>query len=496
MAGSNTNNIIKASLPRGQRDVYGFELQKIKNIVSKITKVYESYGFEELSTPAFEFSDALGKFLPDSERPNAGVFSFQDDDEKWLSLRYDLTAPLARFVSENYDNITKPYKRYQFGSVWRNEKPGPGRYREFLQLDADIIGSDNYIVDAELLMLATDSMRSLGLSEQNFNIKVSNRKLLDAIIELIRIDDDIDENRRLTILRAIDKLDRVGLGGVEKLLSDGRKDESGDYTKGAQLSKRSIEKILNFISIGSTVRNDFINQTKEIISKTEQGPIAIDELIGIDKLLTELGYNQEILFDGTIVRGLEYYTGTIFETNIVLDEKKREEMPIIGSVGGGGRYDKLISRFRKDQVAASGFSIGVSRLVTVMQMANLDIFEDNYGPVLILNMDKEYQQSYYQIATEIREKGISAEVYLGSSGMKAQMKYADRRNSPFVIIEGTNERERGIVTVKNLIKGKEISNMIENRDQWINNDEIQFEINRDQVANKISEIFSKINKKT
>jgi histidyl-tRNA synthetase len=180
----------------------------------------------------------------------------------------------------------------------------------------------------------------------------------------------------------------------------------------------------------------------------------------------------------------------------VLDEKKREEMPIIGSVGGGGRYDKLISRFRKDQVAASGFSIGVSRLVTVMQMANLDIFEDNYGPVLILNMDKEYQQSYYQIATEIREKGISAEVYLGSSGMKAQMKYADRRNSPFVIIEGTNEREMGIVTVKNLIKGKEISNMIENRDQWINNDEIQFEINRDQVANKISEIFSKIDKKT
>ena len=491
MTKDSSKNTLKASLPRGLRDIKNSELSLIRGLTSKIIPVYESYGFEELSTPSFEYTSALGKFLPDSDRPNAGVFSFQDDDEKWLSLRYDLTSPLARYVAENYDKITKPYKRYQLGNVWRNEKPGPGRYREFLQLDADIIGSISYGVDAELIMLSADSMSSLGLSDENYNIRVSSRKLLDAILELVSDSEDIDEVRRLTILRAIDKLDRVGIDGVQRLLSECRKDESGDYTIGARLQKDSISKILDFISIDSESRDGFLSQAVELVGKNDLGQSAIEELEEINKILDKLNYNKSVVFDSSIVRGLEYYTGVIFEANLVSTDNEKD-LPIIGSVGGGGRYDKLISRFRRDEVGASGFSIGISRLCTVMQMMDFEILEENYGPILILNMDKDYEYSYYQMAQELRASGIKAEVYLGMAGMKAQMKYADKKNSPLVIIEGTVEREKGIVTIKNLIKGKEVSATIGSRDNWIKNNEIQFEVDRNEVVREISQIL-KIN---
>ena len=490
MTNDSSKNTLKAALPRGLRDTGHSELDLIKNITSKIIPVYESYGFEELSTPSFEYTSALGKFLPDSDRPNAGVFSFQDDDEKWLSLRYDLTSPLARYVAENFDKITKPYKRYQLGNVWRNEKPGPGRYREFLQLDADIIGSNSYGVDAELIMLSADSMSSLGLNDENYNIRVSSRKLLDSILALVSDSEDIDEVRRLTILRAIDKLDRIGIDGVQKLLSEGRKDESGDYTIGANLQKASISKILNFISIGSQSRDGFISQAIELVGENDLGQLAIAELTSINNILDKLNYNKSVVFDSSIVRGLEYYTGVIFEANLVSKDNDKN-LPVIGSVGGGGRYDKLISRFRKDQVGASGFSIGVSRLCTVMQMMDLEILEENIGPILILNMDKDYEYSYYQMAQDLRAYGIKAEVYLGTAGMKAQMKYADKKGSPLVIIEGTVEREKGIVTIKNLTKGKEVSATIGSRDNWIKNDEIQFEVTRGEIVKEISQILKK-----
>ncbi|MEC8453329.1 MAG: histidine--tRNA ligase [Pseudomonadota bacterium] len=490
MTNDSSKNTLKAALPRGLRDTGHSELDLIKNITSKIIPVYESYGFEELSTPSFEYTSALGKFLPDSDRPNAGVFSFQDDDEKWLSLRYDLTSPLARYVAENFDKITKPYKRYQLGNVWRNEKPGPGRYREFLQLDADIIGSNSYGVDAELIMLSADSMSSLGLNDENYNIRVSSRKLLDAILALVSDSEDIDEVRRLTILRAIDKLDRIGIDGVQKLLSEGRKDVSGGYTIGAKLQKASISKILDFISIGSQSRDGFISQAIELVGENDLGQSAIEELRSINNILDKLNYNKSVVFDSSIVRGLEYYTGVIFEANLVSKDNDKN-LPVIGSVGGGGRYDKLISRFRKDQVGASGFSIGVSRLCTVMQMMGFEILEENYGPILILNMDKDYEYSYYQMAQDLRAYGIKAEVYLGTAGMKAQMKYADKKGSPLVIIEGTVEREKGIVTIKNLTKGKEVSATIGSRDNWIKNDEIQFEVIRSEVVKEISQILKK-----
>lgn len=489
MSNIKSKDIIKACLPRGQRDINSSELRLLRSIIDKISKVYESYGFEELSTPAFEYSDAIGKFLPDQDRPNAGVFSFLDDDEKWLSLRYDLTAPLARYVGENYDKITKPYKRFQVGSVWRNEKPGPGRFREFIQLDADIIGADNNLADSELIMLACDCMRILGLDKNSYRIKVSNRKLLDSILQLIAVNEPINDARRLIILRAIDKLDRVGVGGVEKLLDAGRKDDSGDFTKGAELSPVSISKILDFLSIDNQDRKKFIIQADEIVNQTDTGQEAIKDLTEIDNLLEKLDYLDEISFDSSIVRGLEYYTGTIFEANLQFQTDNDKDLPIIGSIGGGGRYDNLISRFRKDQIGAVGFSIGISRLVTILQMAEFKSDKVKNGPILVLKMDNEYSYSYYQIAKDLRDSNISAEVYVGSSGMKAQMKYADKRRSPIVIIEGTVEREKGIVTIKNLIRGKEISKSIDSREDWIKNTDIQFEVNRAELVETISKLL-------
>ena len=489
MPKNNLNKTIKASLPRGQRDIFGTDIDLINEIIKKVTCVYKRYGFEELSTPAFEFSDVLGKFLPDDDRPNSGVFSFQDDDEKWLSLRYDLTSPLARFVAENYDIIAKPYKRYQVGNVWRNEKPGPGRYREFIQLDADIVGSDNYLVDAELIMLACDSLAAIGLSNENYNVRVSNRKLLDAILEIISEKDSIDNERKLIILRAIDKLDRVGLEGVEKLLADGRKDASGDFTKGAKLKSIGIKKIMDFISIEISNRNKFISDIKNLIGSNQSGESAINELIAINDLLDRMGYSSEVLFDSSVVRGLGYYTGTMFEANISIENSNDKDLPVIGSIGGGGRYDNLISRFKKDAVPASGFSMGISRLCTILQLTGYNVLKPKYGPILILLMDKEYEYSYFQMAKELRAAGMNAEVYVGNSGMKAQMKYADRRNSPLVIIEGTDERAKGIVTIKNLVKGKEIASTIDNRDKWINNTSIQFEISREGLSQKIKDIL-------
>src|SRR6187401_303357 len=223
---------LRARLPRGLADRGPAEIAATRAMVEKIRAVYELYGFEPVETPAMEYTDALGKFLPDQDRPNEGVFSFQDDDEQWLSLRYDLTAPLARYVAENFDALPKPYRSYRFGWVFRNEKPGPGRFRQFMQFDADTVGSASMAADAEMCMMAADTMEELGVPRGGYVVKFWNRKLLDANLEAV----EVPQEARLTALRAIDKYDRLGIRGVQELLADGRRDESGDFTKGAGLS--------------------------------------------------------------------------------------------------------------------------------------------------------------------------------------------------------------------------------------------------------------------
>src|SRR5262252_1450843 len=240
---------LKARLPRGLEDRGPAAINATRQMVEKIRAVYERYGFEPVETPAFEYTDALGKFLPDQDRPNEGVFSFQDDDEQWISLRYDLTAPLARYVAENFDTLPKPYRSYRFGWVFRNEKPGPGRFRQFMQFDADTVGSGSPAADAEMCMMAADTMEALGIPRGSYVVKVNNRKVLDGVMESIGIGGDEHAATRLTVLRAIDKYDRLGRSGVHALLGAGRKDESGDFTRGAGLDGKQAEKVLNYIEL-------------------------------------------------------------------------------------------------------------------------------------------------------------------------------------------------------------------------------------------------------
>ena len=489
-------NTLKASLPRGLRDVRNTELSLIKGLTSKIIPIYESYGFEELSTPSFEYTSALGKFLPDADRPNAGVFSFQDDDEQWLSLRYDLTSPLARYVAENFDKITKPYKRYQLGNVWRNEKPGPGRYREFLQLDADIIGSNSYGVDAELIMLSADSLSALGLNDQNYNIRVSSRKLLDAILELVSESEDIDEVRRLTILRAIDKLDRVGIDGVQRLLSEGRKDESGDYTKGAGLEKSSISQILSFLESGieskSLSRDTCLKNLSNQFGSNIIFNKAIEELSEISNIINAAGYDEKkIIIDPSVVRGLGYYTGPVYEADLTFNMETDQGLEKFGSIGGGGRYDDLVARLKGARVPSTGISVGVSRLGSALKYLNKSSINNESLSVVVLVMDKDKRSDYYKIASSLRNEGISSECYTGDGGMKAQLKYADKRNARLAIIIGEDEVASNSVTIKDLFVGMEVSDKISDNKEWRSGKDSQKNVPINELVETIKSILSK-----
>ncbi|MBV8242113.1 MAG: histidine--tRNA ligase, partial [Hyphomicrobiales bacterium] len=373
-------NKLKARLPRGFADRGGAEIAATRRMLDKIRAVYERYGFEPLETPAIEYTDALGKFLPDQDRPNEGVFSFQDDDEQWLSLRYDLTAPLARYVAENFDALPKPYRSYREGFVFRNEKPGPGRFRQFMQFDADTVGSASMAADAEMCMMAADTMEALGLKGQ-YIVKVNNRKVLDGLLESIGLGGEANLRRRLTVLRAIDKLDRLGEHGVRLLLGPGRKDDSGDFTTGAALAEEQINSIFELINTAAapaSVMNatglpfgpdNLALRSITLAKNNEQAREGISELRQIADLVGKVGYHADrIRIDPSVVRGLEYYTGPVFEVDLTFETKDDQGRPVrFGSAGAGGRYDGLIARFRGEPVPATGFSIGVSRLVAALQ---------------------------------------------------------------------------------------------------------------------------------
>ncbi len=458
-----------ARLPRGFQDRGGADIASTNALIEKISAVYKLYGFEPLETPFFEYTDTLGKFLPDTDRPNAGVFSVQDDDEQWMSLRYDLTAPLARFVAQNFDSLPKPYRSSRYGYVFRNEKPGPGRFRQFMQCDADIVGASSVAADAEICMMAADCMEAAGIKRGDYVIKVNNRKVLDGVMEAIGLGGDENAERRLIILRAIDKYDRLGIEGVEALLGEGRKDESGDFTKGAGLEKEQIYELINLLDI-KTMSQVFgeasVIELKSAFNESNFSGIKLfdegmNELILVGNLLASAGYSSDrIVFDFTIVRGLEYYTSIVFEAEITFEVKDDKGQPIrFGSVGGGGRYDGLIARFRDDPVPATGFSVGISRLQAALTALNKTT-QKPYGPVIVTVMDKdnaEASSKYQTFVSELRQANIPAEIYLGEAGFNAQLKYADKRKAIVAIIQGSNERENNQIIVKDLIAGAELA---------------------------------------
>jgi histidyl-tRNA synthetase len=484
---------IKARTPRGFADRGPAELAATERMLAKIRETYELYGFEGVETSFVEYTDALGKFLPDQDRPNEGVFSFQDDDEQWLSLRYDLTAPLARYVAEHFDALPKPYRSYRGGWVFRNEKPGPGRFRQFMQFDADTVGAASVAADAEICMMAADTLDNLGLNGQ-FVIKINNRKVLDGVLEAIGIAGEDHAAQRLTVLRAIDKLDRLGTEGVALLLGQGRKDESGDFTKGAELAPGAIERVLAFTDAQGKTGADTIEKLRHVVSGSTRGEEGVGELAEIAALVEASGYGDRIAIDPSVVRGLEYYTGPVYEAELTFQVQDEDGRPVrFGSVGGGGRYDGLVGRFRSEPVPATGFSIGVSRLFSALQMVKSPIVSGDKtpGPVVVLVMDRDQIAAYQRMVSALRQAGIRAELYLGSSGMKAQMKYADKRNSPCVIIQGSNERERGEVEIKDLIEGAKAAEAIGSNAEWKAARPAQFSVAEDKLVDAVREVLAR-----
>jgi len=460
--------LIAPRLPRGFEDKDPADIAAIAEMTAKIRKVYERYGFDPVETPLFEYTEALGKFLPDTDRPNAGVFSLQDDDESWLSLRYDLTAPLARHFAENFNDLAKPYRSYRAGYVFRNEKPGPGRFRQFMQFDADTVGAAGPEADAEMCMMMADTMDALGLAGK-YVVKVNNRKVLDGVLEAAGVTSD---EQKLTVLRAIDKLDKFGPEGVRLLLGAGRKDESGDFTKGAGLTDLQQQVVLDYI--GGTVPD---------------GNVGLSELEVMRSLFDSAGYGADkIRIDPSVVRGLEYYTGPVFEIELTFKVQNEKGQDVVfGSVGGGGRYDGLVSRFRSEPVPATGFSIGVSRLAHALKLTGNLSSEPPVGPVVVLVMDKDQTARYQQIVSRLRKAGIRAEMYLGQTkNFGKQVAYADKRNAPAVVIEGTEEREKGIVQIKDLIVGKQAAKAITDNAEWKAERPGQFECGLDEIEARVA----------
>ena len=457
------NKKLKAQLPKGFRDNSEDSIDIRNQVINIIRNECEQFGFKNIETPALEYTEALGKFLPDVDRPSGGVFSFQDDDGQWLSMRYDLTAPLARYVAENYQFIPKPFKRYQFGSVWRNEKPGPGRYREFIQFDADAIGISNNYIDAELCVIVARIFKKIGFSENEYKIKYSSRIIWENLFKQIEIED----KQIPAVLRAVDKLDRVGINGVKDLLLKGREDQSGDFMEGVNLKNDQVNKILDFIS-NKNSKDDQLSSFEEYLQNYKDLPFE---------------------FDPTVVRGLEYYTGLVFEVELttkVVNDKGKEV--IFGSVAGGGRYDKLIARFGKEDVPATGISIGIDRLIYAIEQ--FDKIQSNKKPLIIIaNLIPGQISNYLSIAEVVRDEGYACEIFYGSNNLSKQLKYSDKRKASLVIIIGEDEIKNKTISIKNLTVGKELSKNIDSREEWKELKAGQFIINKDDLITELKKIL-------
>ncbi|MCG8443060.1 MAG: histidine--tRNA ligase [Caulobacterales bacterium] len=476
----------KARRPRGFEDKPPSVVRAERRLVAAACAVYEAWGFAPLETAAFEYADALGTFLPDADRPNEGVFALQDDDDQWMALRYDLTAPLARFVAENFDRLPKPFRRYQHGSVWRNEKPGPGRFREFIQCDADSVGAPGPSADAEMIALASAIMEAAGLQSGEFLVRVNDRRLLDGVLEDIGVPATSEGAlQRLRVLRAIDKLDRLGRDGVAALLGEGRKDESGDYTEGAGLAAKGAKAVLSFVGAGGAGRAATMNKLVKVVGKSEAGRDGLEALAAIDAQLSALGVGDEqAVFDPSIVRGLDYYTGPVFEAELLLKVTNEKGQPVrVGSIGGGGRYDDLVARFRGQPAPATGFSFGVSRFAAALRLAGR--LDDPQGDRLcvVLALEPDRMADYLGLAQFLRAKaGVPAEVYQGGSGMRAQMKYADKRGARFAVMIGEDERKARRVTIKDLARGAEMAKDIGSHAEWVAARPAQETIKRSELA--------------
>ena len=445
---SEKNKLIPG-LPSGFEDRWNKTLILKKRLLKVIENNFIKYGFDPLETPSFEIAENIGSFLAeDDNNPMSDVFSF-NDGEKNITLRYDLSSPLARFVAQNNQELPSIYKRYAIQNVFRNEKSGNARFREFTQADCDIVGNVNPAqANAELCNLVASTLIECGLKKDQFTINVSNRKIIQGLIQDLKI----PANKEIKVMRAIDKLDKpdFGIKGVEDLLKKERKDKSGAITKGADLNDDQVSKILNFLKIKDLkkLKQDFKNPI------TQEG---IKELEDLFEVLDFGNYSELVKTNFTIVRGLAYYDGFCIETNLNFKTTNNKGKEIdIGSVCSGGQYNKLISRFKGVDIPGTGVSIGVDRLLFAMSQIN-QVQLDDPKPVIVCVMDEKYLKNYYEILDNLRKNNINSEIFLDSKkNLGKQLTYANKRDCPVAIICGENEFNENTVTIKNLkgIKGE------------------------------------------
>ncbi len=494
----------RALPPKGFRDYFGAEVAERNAMLNEIAEVYHRYGFDALESSAVETVEALGSFLPDVERPNAGVFAWQDEDDAWMALRYDLTAPLARVYAQHRNDLPTPYRRYAMGPVWRNEKPGPGRYRQFYQCDADTVGAASVAADAEICAMLSDTLEAVGIERGDYIVRVNNRKVLNGVLENLfgSVISNTDEDKELSedynrimsdnILRTVDKFDKVGEQGVRELLSGGRKDASGAFIEGLGLSNDQANIVISFLKSKGSSSSETFNNLRKVVGNSGIGLEGINELETISDLLTAGGYGPDrIEIDPSVVRGLGYYTGPVYEAELtfeILDAKGRKRQ--FGSVAGGGRYDDLVKRFTGQEVPATGVSIGVDRLLAALREKGR-ISSQAKGPVVVTVMDRDRMGDYQKMVTELRNAGIRAEVYLGNpKNFGNQLKYADKRESPVAVIEGGNEKDAGVVQIKDLALGARLSAEIETAEEW-KAQPAQIEIKRSDLVAEVRKMIAR-----
>lgn len=469
---------VKARLSRGLQDLLPDQMQARQRIIDTVCRVYESYGFVPLGTPAIEYLDVLSGSA--GVEAQESIFRVGSPEKEDLGLRFDLTVPLARVVAQ-YRDLPRPFRRYQVAQVWRADKPDKGRFREFTQFDIDSVGVKSLLADTEIIAAMCDTLTALEVGP--YMVKFSSRRILDCLL----IFAGIAEDRATDVFRVLDKLDKIGFDKVRLELTTGYKDESGDTIPGLGLADAQADKIARFLDVRPDDRNEVVNQLRIMFEDVPGAKEIIDEIEGMSRRLYDLGYgNDRVNLDLSIARGLAYYTGPVFEA-VLLDAPK------FGSVFGGGRYDGLVSRFSGEKVPATGASIGIDRLLAALVHLGRIKLVKATAQVLITTMDKGMTDEYLAMAFELRRQGIRTELYLGKAGaFGKQIKYADEYDVPIVIVCGSDEQSRGVVTLKDMLVGRELAKEMESREAWIAERPGQFEVPRETLVESVKKLLKEM----
>ena len=444
---------VEPRLSRGFRDLLPDQMLARQSMIDTIRHVYELYGFVPLSTPAVEYLDVLSGSA--GQETQKSIFRVTNPEDEALGLRFDLTVPLARVIAQ-YKDLPRPFRRYQVSPVWRGDKPDKGRYREFTQFDLDSVGTESEIADTEIIAGMADTLSALNVGR--YLVRFSSRAVLNLLLDFA----GISKEQGADVFRVLDKLDKAGIEKVRLELMQGYKDESGDTIRGVGLSRDQVQRIERFLNIKASTRRETIAHVRELFASVSGAREQIDAVERISNHLYSLGYGDEhVSLDLSIARGLAYYTGPVFEA-ILLDA------PQFGSIFGGGRYDNLVMRFLGEPIPAVGASIGVDRLLAALSHLGRISKLKSTARVLVVNMDPGLTEDYLAMTWELRRAGIPTELYIGmAKNPGKQLKYADQYEIPLVILYGSNEKQSGLVTIKDMTVGREKAKDVGDRKEWL-----------------------------